>query len=110
MADAVNEVTLVGRLGATVAERELPSGDIVTTFSVVVDRPPRDVRGSAKVDSITCQTFSGPVGARVMSWEPGVWVHVGGVLRRRFWRSGGGANSILEVQANSVRKIRRSTI
>lgn len=105
--DAVNEVKLVGRLGSTVAERELPSGDFVTSFTIVVDRPPRDRRGSATVDSISCQTFSGPIGARVMSWEPGSLVTVVGVLRRRFWRSAGGTHSVIEVQAVSVRKTRR---
>lgn len=97
----------MGRLGSTVAERELPSGDLVTTFSVVVDRPVRDRRGSVSVDSIACQTFSVALGARIMTWEPGVPVEVKGSLRRRFWRSGTGIGSVMEVQAATVRKIRR---
>lgn len=104
--ESANEVTLIGRLGSTVAERELPSGDCVTTFSIVVDRPLRDRRGSATVDSIPCQTFSRAIGARVMSWEPGLRIQVGGALRRRFWRTGAGTSSVLEVQATAVRKLR----
>jgi single-strand DNA-binding protein len=102
-----NSVTLVGRLGATVSERELPSGDKVTSFSVVVDRPPRDRRGKSTVDSVPCQTFSASIGARVLNWEPGEWIQVTGALRRRFWRTAASAQSLLEVQATSVRKVRR---
>lgn len=102
-----NSVTLVGRLGATVSERELPSGDNVTSFSVIVDRPPRDRRGKTTVDSIPCQTFSVSIGARVFRLEPGDWIQVTGALRRRFWRSSESAQSALEVQATSVRKVRK---
>lgn len=103
--DSVNEVTLIGRLGSTVTEHELPSGDIVTAFSVVVDRPLRDRRGSTTVDAIPCQTFSRAIGARVMSWEPGLRIQVCGALRRRFWRSGAGTSSVLQVQATMVRRL-----
>ncbi len=107
MPHSENSVTLVGRLSATVSERELPSGDKVTSFSVIVDRPPRDRRGKSMVDSIPCQTFSVPIGARVLRLEPGDWIQVTGVLRRRFWRSSESAQSVLEVQATSVRKVRK---
>jgi single-strand DNA-binding protein len=103
----VNEVTLIGRLGSTVTERDLPSGDIVTAFSIVVDRPLRDRRGSVTVDAIPCHTFSSSIGARVMSWEPGLWIQVGGMLRRRFWRSGSATSSLLDVQATTVRRLGR---
>jgi single-strand DNA-binding protein len=102
-----NTVTLVGRLGVTVSERELPSGDTVTSFSVVVERPPRDRRGKTTVDSIPCQTFSVSIGTRVLNWQPGEWIQVTGALRRRFWRSAQSPQSLLEVQATSVRKVRK---
>ncbi len=41
-----NEVLLVGRVAAVAEERELPSGDLLSTFRLVVDRPP-GVRGTA---------------------------------------------------------------
>jgi single-strand DNA-binding protein len=74
---------------------------------VIVDRPPRDRRGKSTVDSIPCQTFSVSIGARVLRLEPGDWIQVTGVLRRRFWRSSESAQSVLEVQATSVRKVRK---
>ena len=35
-----NEVLLLGRLSVAPEPRELPSGDEITTFRLVVDRPP----------------------------------------------------------------------
>ena len=91
-----SSVTIVGRLGGTVVERELPSGDTVTTFTVVVDRP--RVRGSrVTVDAIPCQAFTARLRAAVGRLEPGTLVQVQGTLRRRFWRSTGGLGSALEV-------------
>jgi single-strand DNA-binding protein len=37
----VNTVTLCGRLAAEPEQRELPSGDTLLTFRLVVDRPAR---------------------------------------------------------------------
>lgn len=77
-------------------ERELPSGDTVTTFTVVVDRP--QARASRViVDAIPCQVFSARLRAAVGRLEPGSLVEVHGTLRRRFWRSGAGLGSALEV-------------
>lgn len=55
---AASEVRLVGRVGRQVSERELPSGDSITVFSVVVDRAPRERHGKATVDTIACMTGS----------------------------------------------------
>ena len=61
LAEAFSEVTVVGRMGARVDVRELPSGDQVTIFTVVVDRPAREVAKSSgrsvSVDSIMNSSF-----------------------------------------------------
>lgn len=91
-----SSVTVVGRLGGTVVERDLPSGDTVTTFTVVVDRP--RTRGSrVTVDAIPCQAFSVRLRTAVGRLEPGTLVEIQGTLRRRFWRSAVGLGSALEV-------------
>lgn len=95
-ASTSSSVSITGRLGGTVVERELPSGDTVTTFTVVVDRPrARDSR--VVVDAIPCQAFTARLRAAVGRLEPGTLVEVHGTLRRRFWRSGAGLGSALEV-------------
>lgn len=100
-----SETTIVGRLGARVERRVLPSGDAVTTFTVVVDRPARD-RPGAHIDAIACQTFKPVVARRLESLVEGDWVRVEGTLRRRFWRSGAGLGSAMEVEARRLERVR----
>ena len=69
----VNEVHLVGRLAAEPARRELPSGDVLVSFRLVVSRPPgrkRATERSPTVDTLDCaawrrdvQRTPGPVAA-----------------------------------------------
>jgi single-strand DNA-binding protein len=96
----MNQVELVGRLGARVDDRELPSGDVITTFNVTVDRM-RSVtldRGSSvTVDVIACVANGRRMAARAHRLEPGTPIRVRGVLRRRFWRGAGGLKSSTEV-------------
>ncbi len=101
-ASTLCDVHLVGRMGGGAVERELPSGDIVRTFTVVIDRTPR--RGSrVTVDAIPCQAFPARLRARVARLDPGVLVDVEGTLRRRFWRTPTGLGSALELDVRSIR-------
>jgi single-strand DNA-binding protein len=103
---ATADVVLVGRLGSRVDERELPSGDTVTVFTVVVDRTRAAAAGSTvKVDAIACQSFRAPVVRRLGTLEPGQWVRVEGTLRRRFWRSGAGLGSAMEVEVSRLQAV-----
>lgn len=99
------DVLLIGRLGARVDERTLPSGDTVTVFTVVIDRGRGGSRqgSSVKVDAIACQAFRAPVVRRLGTLEPGQWVQVEGTLRRRFWRSGTALGSAMEVEVSRIR-------
>lgn len=112
-AEAFSEVTVVGRMGARVDVRELPSGDQVTIFTVVVDRPAREVAKApgraVSVDSIACQTFRPAVARRLEQLAAGDWVRVEGTLRRRFWRAGTGLGSAMEVDARKVDRVRMRT-
>lgn len=101
-------VHLVGRLGNRIESRQLPSGDEVVTFTVIVDRP-RRARGAPgpRVDAIACQAFRAPLRRRIAGWEPGTWIEVEGALRRRFWRAGGGLGSAMEVEVTRLSRVRR---
>lgn len=101
-----SSVEIVGRLGAHMRTRDLPSGDHLTTFTVVVDRPARERQGSASVDAIACTATAKKVRDCLDRWEPGTLIAVHGVLRRRFWRAGpGNVGSATEVLARSVRRV-----
>ena len=104
-----SRVALVGRLGARVRSQQLPSGDVVATFTVIVDRSARERVGgkhAVTVDAITCVTSRARTRAQLERFEPGTMVAVEGTLRRRFWRAGAGGmvGSTMEVVVRSMQK------
>jgi single-strand DNA-binding protein len=103
-----NEVTLVGRLSAAAVERTLPSGDVVVSWRVVVQRPPEPTRTTIAVDTIDCVARSAALGRRALSWLPGDTMEMTGALRRRFWRAGDGVRSRYEVEVATARKVARA--
>jgi single-strand DNA-binding protein len=116
-----NEVRLVGRLSAPARVLDLPSGDRLVTFRVIVDRigrrrgrQQRNAKGSAEaggssgrrqVDTIDCATWTRREQRRVEKWQPGDLVEVQGQLRRRFRRGESGPVSRVEVEVMLARKI-----
>ncbi len=104
----VNEVHLIGRLGQQVSARELPSGDEITSFTVIVARSGRLREGSPRVDSLACQSTRPQIRSRVAAWPTGTWVEVRGSLRRRFWQGGGGLGSATEVEVRALTRVRES--
>jgi len=109
-----NEVVLVGRVSGVPEERELPSGDVLVSWRVVVTRPaagrrpPPGVR-PITVDTLDCVAWGAGVRRSAQSLMDGDVVEVTGALRRRFWRVGAGAASRCEVEvARVVRRPRRT--
>ncbi len=111
--DAVNEVRLQGRLAQEPQLRELPSGDRLWTFRVVVGRAPRAPQAAGRgprgsVDAIECAVWDARVRRSVERWHAGDVVAVEGALRRRFFRSGAGTASRVEIEVRSGRRLRRA--
>jgi single-strand DNA-binding protein len=103
---ACNEVRLVGRLAAAAEEKELPSGDVLVTFRLVVGRPPAQRRErSPTVDTIDCSAWRAGVRRSVRRWQAGDTIEVSGALRRRFWRGPSGAASRSEVEVATARRL-----
>lgn len=104
----LNEVTLVGRVSADPAEKELPSGDTVWVFRLVVRRP--EGTGSRQsVDALDCCAWTPRVQRSVSGWREGDQVEVTGAVRRRFFRAGGTTQSRVEVEVAAGRLRRRAT-
>jgi single-strand DNA-binding protein len=104
----VNEVHLVGRLAVEPARRELPSGDVLVSFRLVVARPParkRPTERSPTVDTLDCSAWRRDVQRSLARLQPGDVVEVHGSLRRRFWRAGPTAASRSEVEVLRVRRV-----
>ncbi len=110
-AAARNEVVLVGRVAAEAVERELPSGDLLQSFRVVVDRPPGPPRpGTVRqvsIDTLDCTAWAAGVRRTAALLRPGDVVQVSGALRRRFWRAGAGAASRTEVEVLALKRLAR---
>ncbi|MGH8895017.1 MAG: single-stranded DNA-binding protein [Actinomycetes bacterium] len=108
-----NEVRLVGRLAAEPVRRELPSGDVLVSFRLVVQRQTTTRGASAAgstsrsptVDAIDCAAWRKDVHRSLGRAAPGDVLEVEGALRRRFWRSAGGAASRSEVEVMRIRRV-----
>ena len=107
----VNEVVLAGRVSGEPAERELPSGDRLVQFRVVVPRGRRsrkrrpDDGPRASVDTIDIACWTARTRAAALRLQDGQGVRVEGVLRLRFFAVGGGRASRYEVEAGSIRRV-----
>lgn len=108
---ARNEVLLVGRLAAEPQERELPSGDVLAAFRLVVDRPPtsRAAGGrGASVDTLDCVARAPALRRAAQGWRPGDVLEVQGALRRRFFRTAVGTGSRYEVEVVKGKRLTRA--
>lgn len=106
----VNEVHLIGRLSAPAQDRELPSGDVLTSFRIVVERIELGPSSRRRVDALECHTWSGRIRRQAQSWTMGDVVELHGALRRRFFRTPGGTRSMTEVAVHRARIVRRAPI
>jgi single-strand DNA-binding protein len=95
-----NEVVVCGRLSAVAVTKQLPSGDEIVNWRLVVDRPASD--GSRKVDVVDCTTFGTRVRRQALGWNQGDVIEVVGSLRRRFWRGAGGLQSRCEIEVDTA--------
>lgn len=109
-ARARNVVSLAGRVSSTPVERELPSGDKVVTFRIVMAREQTAMTARSKQvsDWVDCAVWAARLRRSVASWQVGDQVEVEGALRRRFFRDAGGSSSRVEIEVLSGRRIERA--
>ena len=100
-----NEVLLVGRVSSQGVERDLPSGDKVVEFRVVVDRLAR--RGKKReVDTLDIAAWSASARRRALTLKVDEWVEVNGAVRRRFWQAPTGLASRWQVEAHQISRFK----
>jgi single-strand DNA-binding protein len=113
VAEQVNEVRLVGVVAAAPEQRDLPSGDTMVAFRVVVRRSDagegRGGRRGPSVDTIDCAGWRADVRRVVSTWNAGDLVEVSGALRRRFWRGPQGPVSRYQVVVAKARRLSRAS-
>ncbi len=109
----MNTVELVGELIAAPEARQLPSGDDVVSWRLVVRTESLSFSRGSKAspplrsDTIDCVAGQGPIRKRALSYQPGDVIELVGALRHRYWRGVGGLNSRYEVEVTSLRRRRR---
>ncbi len=102
--ESVNEVHLIGRVSATPVEREMPSGDKVVEFRLIIGRP--SSRGSKReVDTLDIAAWSAKSRRSALGLKAGIWVEVDGAVRRRFWQAPTGLASRWQVEAHTLTRL-----
>lgn len=103
----VNEVRLIGRIGAAPVETELPSGDTITAFRLIVVRP--EGHGSTqRVDTLDCTAWTSRVRRSAAAWRKDDVIEVEGAIRRRFFATATGRASRVDIEVSAARRIRRA--
>jgi single-strand DNA-binding protein len=109
-AAVTNTVTLQGRLSSAPVSRELPSGDVIISFRVVLPRSRTTMTAKSKQasDWVDCVAWNGRVRRTVAVWQVGDVVAIEGALRRRFFRGESRMSTCVEVEVLSARRLERS--
>lgn len=97
----MNRCEFEGRLSGAPVERELPSGDVILAFRLVV---PREEGG--RVDTIDCAVSNARLRKALARVEDGTTIAVEGQLHRRFWRGAAGVVSRYEVEVVAMKRVR----
>lgn len=110
---ARNEVLLVGRVSAPATGVDLPSGDRLTTFRLVVERalsrrPVPEGRRLQTVDTFDCVAWTAGLQRTAQGWQPGDVVEVQGAVRRRFFRAGAAVQSRVEIEVARAKRLSKA--
>jgi single-strand DNA-binding protein len=97
---SLNDLLLRGRVSAIAVEKELPSGDKVVEFRLVVSRQHRD-----GVDTLDIGAWSAKSRRTALTLKPAEWIEVSGSVHRRFWRGASGLASRWQVEAAEISRI-----
>ena len=97
---SLNDVVLRGRVSLEAVEKELPSGDKVVEFRLIVTREKQ-----SGVDTLDIASWSAKSRRTALSLTPDEWVEVSGSIHRRFWSSPTGLASRWQVEAVEISRI-----
>jgi single-strand DNA-binding protein len=94
---SLNDLLLRGRVSAPATVKELPSGDKVVEFRLIVSRIDRD-----GVDTLDIAAWSGKSRKTALSLKSDEWIEVSGSVHRRFWQSPAGLASRWQIEASEI--------
>ena len=97
---SLNDLLLRGRVSAPATVKELPSGDKVVEFRLIISRIDRD-----GVDTLDIAAWSGKTRKTALSLKGDEWIEVSGSVHRRFWQSPAGLASRWQIQASEISRL-----
>lgn len=97
---SLNDCLLRGRVSAAATDRELPSGEHVVEFRLIVTRDQRE-----GVDTLDIAAWSAKNRRSALSLKPGEWVEISGSIRRRFWQGPAGLASRWQIEAQTITRL-----
>ena len=97
---SLNDLLLRGRVSAAATTKELPSGDKVVEFRLIVTRENRE-----GVDTLDIAAWSAKSRKTALSLAPDEGVEISGAVHRRFWQSPGGLASRWQVEAIDILRL-----
>ena len=95
-----NNVLLRGRVSGVPTTKELPSGDHVVEFRIVVRRDTRE-----GVDTLDIAAWSAKTRRKSLTLKADEWVEISGAVRRRFWKAPSGLASRWQIEASEISRI-----
>lgn len=97
---SLNDLLLRGRVSQEAIEKELPSGDKVVEFRLIITRDKR-----SGVDTLDIGSWSAKARKMALSPKADEWVEVAGSIHRRFWSAPTGLASRWQVEAVEISRI-----
>ena len=97
---SLNDVLLRGRVSSLAVEKQLPSGDKVVEFRLIVSRDK-----TSGVDTLDIASWSAKSRRFALTLKADEWVEISGAIHRRFWKSPGGVASRWQVEAIDISRI-----
>jgi len=97
---SLNDLLLRGRVSAQAVEKELPSGDKVVEFRLIVSRIER-----GGVDTLDIAAWSAKMRRSALTLKEGEWIEISGSIHRRFWSGPTGVASRWQVEAAEIARI-----
>ncbi len=97
---SLNDCLLRGRVSAPATDRELPSGEHVVEFRLIVKRETRE-----GVDTLDIAAWNSKARRTALSLKSGEWVEVSGSIRRRFWQVPSGSASRWQIEGQAISRL-----
>ena len=94
---SLNDVLLRGRVSAQAITKEMPSGDKVVEFRLIITRELRE-----GVDTLDIGAWSAKSRKTALTLKSGQWIEISGSIHRRFWQSPTGVASRWQVEAAEI--------